>query len=416
MSMCNLPKLSVVLSHPIQYYSPWFRHISAHGGIDLTVFYLWDFGIQARYDPQFEQAIQWDIPLLDGYRSVFVPNRSRHPGTDRFNGLDNPELVASLVAARPDAILMFGYAFRSHLRVMLSPRLAKVPLLLRGDSHDLARTRGWKARARRLLRRVLFQRFSAFLAVGSANAEYFRNCGVPRSHIHLVPHCVDNDRFTQQAENAAGQAVAWREQLGIAANATVILFAGKFETKKRPLDLLRAFLEIKMVDGAPEVARAVLLFVGAGALEPDLRRMAGDKIGQSVFFAPFHNQSRMPMVYATGDVLVLPSCGEGETWGLAVNEAMNMGLPCIVSSHVGCAADLISEGQTGWVFPAGDIDALAGVLRSALQAGPEALRRMGALARAHVQTYSYEAATIALRSLLVPHCVDSSRPTSLGDV
>lgn len=416
MTSPGMPKLAVVLSHPIQYYSPWFRHISAHGGIDLTVFYLWDFGIQARYDPQFEQDIQWDIPLLDGYRSVFVPNRSGCPGTDRFDGLDNPKLVACLAAVRPDAILLFGYAYRSHLRVLLSPRLARIPLLLRGDSHDLARTPGWKARTRRLLRRVLFRRFSAFLAVGSANAEYFRNCGVPESRIHFVPHCVDNDRFTHAAAGAAEDAVAWRQQLGIAASATVILFAGKFETKKRPLDLLRAFLEIQEADSDPEVARAVLLFVGAGALEGVLQRMAGDQIGRRVFFAPFQNQTRMPMVYAAGDMLVLPSSGEGETWGLAVNEAMNLGLPCIVSTHVGCALDLVREGETGWVFAAGSVDALAAALQRALKAGPEARRRLGASACRHVQAYSYEAATLALRRVLEPLPMpDPSHPTTPRD-
>lgn len=397
MNLPRLPKLAVVLSHPTQYYSPWFRHVSTRGDIDLMVYHLWDFGVQARYDRQFQQAFQWDIPLLEGYRSVFVDNESHDPGTHRFGGLDNPGLVRLLDAGDPDAILLFGYAYLSHLRVILSPRLARIPLLLRGDSHDLARPPGWKTSVARLLRRVLFRRFAGFLAVGRANGEYFRNCGVPPSRIHFVPHCVDNERFRAAAVDAAREAADWRVELGIPRGAAVILFAGKFESKKRPLDLLAAFIKSQ---ADHRIGDAVLLFVGGGELESDLRRVAGDRTGQSIFFAPFQNQTQMPKVYLTGDLLVLPSFGEGETWGLAVNEAMNLGLPCVVSTHVGCGPDLVRQGDTGWVFQAGDVDALAAALSHAVDVGPECLAAMGDRARRHVEAYSYDAATTALLDAL----------------
>jgi glycosyltransferase involved in cell wall biosynthesis len=77
-------------------------------------------------------------------------------------------------------------------------------------------------------------------------------------------------------------------------------------------------------------------------------------------FPGFKNQSELPAYYAAADVLVLPS--ESETWGLVVNEAMACGLPAIVSDAVGCAPDLIEEGKTGFTYPVGDVDALAGRL------------------------------------------------------
>lgn len=393
------PRLAVVLSHPTQYYSPWFRRIAALGAIDLHVYYLWDFGVQARHDRDFGQALQWDIPLMDGYVSEFVPNRSHDPGTHHIGGLDNPALVERLAAGRPDAILLFGYAYRSQLRAMLSPRLARTPMLLRGDSHDLARPRGWKSLAGRLARRLLFRRFSRVLAVGKANADYYRHNGVHEDRIRFVPHCVDNERFRAAAPEATAQAAAWRRELGIDAQATVVLFAGKFEDKKRPLDLLAAFLRI-VQDGSPAGDGAVLLFVGSGVLEDALRRLAGDALGRRVFITPFRNQSAMPTAYACADLLVLPSYGNGETWGLAVNEAMNLARPCLVSSHVGCGPDLVEEGETGWIFEAGNVDALQAALLRALAAGPEARARMGRQAQARVASYSFDAAATALRDTL----------------
>jgi glycosyltransferase involved in cell wall biosynthesis len=413
MAVSSRPKVAVVLSHPTQYYAPWFRHLAQTGAIDIKVYYLWDFGVQDRFDPDFGQSLVWDIPLLDGYEWTMVPNRSLHPGTNRFSGLDNPGLISMLAIDGPDVILLFGYAHRTHVRLLMSSRLRSTPILLRGDSHDIARLRNFRQRMAGVLRRLLFRRIDAALAVGAANRQYFLGAGIPASRIHFVPHCVDNDRFSDATAEAGDQARAWREELGIAQDAVVILFAGKFEDKKRPVDLLEAFCTIQPESGT-EPPGAVLLLVGAGALNEVLRSRAGDRLGRSVIMAPFQNQSRMPMVYASADALVLPSHGNGETWGLVVNEAMNMGLPCVVSSHVGSAQDLVLPGETGWVFRAGDHEALADALRSVIACGKDELRRLGDAARRRVQSrYSYQVATRGLLDA-VASVTTPSRPIGLG--
>lgn len=384
-------RLAIVVSHPIQYHSPWFRLLAQEPGLQIRVFYLWNFGVTAQIDPGFGHAVTWDLPLLEGYDHAFVPNVSRSPGTHHFLGLDNPELVPALDAWKPDAILLFGYAYLSHLRVVLSPKLRHVPLLFRGDSHDLGRSRGLRSAASRLLRRAVFRRFSAFLAVGKAHAAYLRSSGVEADRIHWAPHCVDNAWFHSQAGEAEVAAAAWRESLGMSEGSPTVLFVGKFEDRKRPMDLLEAFLQVEKT--FPD---ASLLFVGSGAWEEQLQTRAGRLVGIKVFFAPFQNQSRMPIVYASGDVLVLPSMSE--TWGLVVNEAMNLGLPAIVSSRVGCAPDLVSPGATGWIHEPGDVHGLAECLASFLSMDEASRRRMGQAARAAVQTHDYASAT---RSLLV---------------
>lgn len=391
-------RLAIVISHPIQYYAPWFQHLAQQSGLEIRVFYLWDFGVTAQMDRGFGHALQWDIPLLDGYAAEFVPNRSHDPGTHHFRGLDNPELAPRLADWMPDAILLFGYASWSHLRVILSRRLAGIPLLFRGDSHDLGRPHGLQTFLGRQVRRLLFRRFAAFLAVGKANAAYFRNSGVPERCIHVVPHCVDNDRFQSAASQAAREALAWQSDLGIPEGARVVLFAGKLEPQKRPLDLLAAFSQARTALGPTDGPGPVLLFVGSGEQEPELRRRAGAEAGRTVFFAPFQNQSQMPKVYATGDLLVLPSLSE--TWGLAVNEAMNLGRPVIVSSTVGCGPDLIQPGRTGWTHEAANVPDLARVLGKAFALDGSTLRHMGSLALAAVSEYSYASATAGLCAAL----------------
>lgn len=381
-------RLAIVTTHPVQYYAPWFRYLAANSGLDLRVYYLWNFGVSDQMDPKFGVSVKWDIPLLEGYPHEFVPNKSRRPGTDRFWGIDNPTLSRRLADFEPNATLCIGYNYATFARLLFSrPRS---PLILRGDSHRLVPRTGWKSWIKRSALARVFKRFSAFLYVGQANREYYQVHGVPDKKLFFCPHTVDNARFQGERIQAEAAAVAWRRELGIPENHHVILFAGKFEPKKRPLDLLEAFRRSSL-------EQTSLLFVGSGPLENELRRSATGV--QNTFFAPFQNQTLMPRTYAAANLIVLPSYGPGETWGLCVNEAMCLGRPVIVSSHVGCARDLVKPGVTGLIFEAGRVDALTACLQTALS-DPNELSKWGNAAASHVQSYSYEQATAGLLTCL----------------
>lgn len=383
--------LAVITSHPIQYYAPWFRYLQANSGLTLRVFYLLDSTVTNQADQQFKGAMKWDIPLLEGYDYEFVPNVSRKPGTGHFWGLQNPALIQQVNAFQPDAALMMNYNYASLYRFLAS--WSNTPLLFRGDSHRLIPEIGLKANLKRQWITQIYRRFAACLYVGKANRDYFRYHGVQENRLFFSPHAIDNDRFVGQAETAALEAVQWKKDLGIPLNHQVILFAGKFIAKKRPLDLLQAFLKA-------DLSHVSLLFVGAGELEDDLRRQAQLSRHPHIYFAPFQNQSAMPRTYATGDVMVLPSYGPSETWGLAVNEAFCLGVPVIVSDHVGCASDLVIPEKTGLIFPAGDVDALGRSLQTALSEGGRQLKLWGQNGQHHISHYSYRYATEGLLSAL----------------
>jgi glycosyltransferase involved in cell wall biosynthesis len=124
----------------------------------------------------------------------------------------------------------------------------------------------------------------------------------------------------------------------------VLLYAGKFEEGKQPLPLMKAILEY------PD-PRLVLVMVGDGQLGPQVREMANQH-PQCFRVVPFQNQSRMPVVYRLGDLVVLPSMGE--TWGLTANEAMACGRAVILSDRVGCHPDVIRIEESGKVFAVND--------------------------------------------------------------
>ena len=112
-------KIAIVTSHPIQYNAPWFRLLAASGRIRPKVFYTWgEAGHGSKYDPDFKREIEWNIPLLEGYDYTFVKNIAKVPGSHHFKGLINPTLNDEIMQWQPDAVLVFGWNFHSHLRCL----------------------------------------------------------------------------------------------------------------------------------------------------------------------------------------------------------------------------------------------------------------------------------------------------------
>jgi len=340
-------RLAIVVSHPIQYYVPLYQRLAARDDVQIKVFYTWHAGEQPVFDRGFDQAVSWDLPMTQGYDHVAVPNTSSDPGTHHFLGLRNPALVSMVMEWKPDAVHVTGWAWLSHLLCLRRFRALGVPVLFRGDSHLLdSQGPPWRSAAKRLLLRKVFSWPSAFLYTGRANRQYFEAFGVPGSKLYHCPHSIDVARFAEPAADLEAQARRWRDDLGIEAAQVVLLFAGKLEPKKQPLELMEA---------VRANTRYVLVLAGSGELAPEVTALAATAPARFRLL-PFQNQSRMPVVYRVGDVFMLPSV-QGETWGLAVNEAIACGRPVVVSDRVGCALDVVDT-NCGRTFAAGDVSAM----------------------------------------------------------
>ena len=384
-------RLAIVSTHPIQYYAPIFQLLARSEALCVKVFYTWSQVAEGSVaDPGFGRAITWDIPLLQDYEFEFVPNVSSRPGTDHFWGLRNPSLTREVESWKPDAVLVLVWNNAAHLAAMRHFK-GRIPVFFRGDSTLLDRSSGWRAAARRVVLSWVYRHIDVALAVGSNNRDYFRWCGVSTERIAFAPHAVDAKRFSADGVEHDAQAARWRSELDIPSAARTLLYAGKLVTKKDPLLLLEAFIRAS--------APGHLVFVGEGALEPELRARASGRT--DVHFLPFQNQQAMPAVYRLGDVFVLPSRGPGETWGLALNEAMASRRPVIASTKVGGARDLINPEINGWVFEAGDLQKLTAVVGRALTRDTTTLSEMGAAARRESTNWSVEAAARGIESAVL---------------
>jgi glycosyltransferase involved in cell wall biosynthesis len=252
-----------------------------------------------------------------------------------------------------------------------------VPALLRDDATLLRRRALWRRLVKAVALPVLF-RFVHGLGTGKESRRWFERYGVRGQRLFQARHSVDNAFFRQHAAALAGEREAVRRSFGLPPDQPVVLLCGKLIPVKDPLLLLRAFADVR------RRAPCSLLYAGDGPLRAEVEAAADRERIPDVRFTGFLNQSELPRAYAAADVLVL--CSERETWGLVVNEAMNFGLPVIVSDRVGCAADLVVDGENGRVVPTGCARSLAAALHE-LVVDPARRRRWGARSREIVDAY-----------------------------
>ncbi len=287
----------------------------------------------------------WDIPLTEGYDFELVPNVSKQPGSSHFFGIRTPDLVARVQNWKPDAVHITGYAYASHLNAVRSFHRDGIPVLFRGDSHLLDQRPGPRWWLKKALLHQIYRWVTACLYVGQNNYQYYAKIGVPKEKLLYCPHCIEVDRFAEPNQNFEDQAAQWRRDLKIPDFVKVVVYAGKFEERKQPVQLMRTIRLMARDD-------LVLAIVGNGPLEQHVMEIAQDR-PEMFRVLPFQNQTTMPVVYRLADVFVLPSAF-GETWGLALNESLACGRRVLASDRVGGAVDLVTSQREGAIFKSGD--------------------------------------------------------------
>jgi len=371
-------RILVLASHPVQYMSPLLRRMAQHPALDLHVAYCSLRGAEAGHDPEFGANVQWDVPLLDGYEWTYAPNRGS--GGDGFWGLRNPRVWKIIREGKFDALLCFtGYLRATFWIAWLAAKFSRTAFLFGTDATVLTpRSAGsWKVALKKILWPRLFALADQVLVPSSASRDLLLSLGLAAECITLTPYVVDNAWWVAQSAQADRDST--RAAWGVSPHDSVILFCAKLRPWKRPADLLEAFAKANL-------PRALLVVVGEGPLRPQLEKQAATlNLASRVRFLGFVNQSKLPAVYTAADLLVLPS--DYEPFAVVVNEAMLCGCAVVASDHVGAVRDLIAHGRTGFVYPCGDVSALAAVLREAVLA-PGRLAELRRAARARIETWS----------------------------
>jgi len=379
-----MKRLAIVTTHPIQYNAPLFKLLSERKNIEVKVFYTWEKGAE-HFDQGFGRSFQWDIPLLEGYEYSFVSNNGNMG--KGFWDVKNPNLIQSIKEWQPQAVLVYGWNYWSHLQVLRHFK-GKIKVLFRGDSTLIGEKKGMKKLLRKWILKWIYSYVDYALYVGTNNKAYFQQHGLKEKQLIFVPHAIDNDRFSTENRAQTEYRENLMQSMRLKDDTNSILFAGKFQKKKNVALLLEAFKQLKLPSWK-------LILVGNGEDEEQLKQASAGH--EDIYFLPFQNQMMIPAVYRLGKIFCLPSQGPEETWGLAVNEAMASGRAVIVSDEVGCAVDLVEDGVNGYIFQSGN---LGDLMDKMTMAAGQDLLRMGNQSKLKIENWRFEVQAKQIEQLL----------------
>lgn len=252
---------------------------------------------------------------------------------------------------------------------IIQSNMKKVPYILTGHGGDVSSLNNWPISV--LKRRAL--KFSKHTTVVSENLYEIVQNIYPCPEMSIIPMGCDTSSFNNnlRIENYFGQN-----------NKKVVLFVGRLAEKKGCLYLIKAMREVK---------DAILVIVGKGNLEDELRVEAKD-IQDKVVFLGAKTHKELPRIYASADVFVAPSItakdGDKEGFGLVILEAMASGIP-VIASNSGGIIDIVQNGVNGLLVEEKDVNGISSQINTILNE-PQLRKQLVNNAFNTVKEFSYE--------------------------
>jgi glycosyltransferase involved in cell wall biosynthesis len=376
-------RLAIFVTHPVQYHVPIWRGLACTPGLEVEVFYFSDHSVRGGLDTGFGRNVSWDVPMLEGYSHTFVSRDADLSRPDEVT-LVEPEIL--LGDGGFTHVLIHGYTHGFEKQVLEAASKLGLRSIVRGEFADAGRNRNiLKRTARDIYLRRFYARTDALCYVGTEARRHLSRFVSDESRLFFSPYSVDTELFERQ--KAMFEPGSSRRASGVAEDSFVFLFSGKLIPRKEPLLLIEALGRL------PREMNVELLVVGDGPLKDAVVDRGNAVLGSRFHFRGFVNQRNLGGCFRASNALVLPS--NYEAWGLVANEAMQFGLPVVLSDRVNSHEDLVVPSRTGYVFRSGDVNSLAEAL-SLLCSDPAKAATMGAKAAEHVQRFSTTAAVRGL--------------------
>jgi glycosyltransferase involved in cell wall biosynthesis len=300
-------------------------------------------------------------------RSIGIPTESL--GMRR--GFADPRGLVRLVrlvrAWRPD--VLHSHMVHANIMARALRLFVRVPAMV-STIHNIYEGGRLRMAAYRLTNRLVDQ----MTIVSQAAADRFVTEGiVPKELLRVIPNGVDTDRFRNVPASARE---SWRRSLGVEQE-FVWLAIGRFEIAKDYPNMLRGFVRVR-----ERHLGAVLLLVGQGSLQGETEALAqAPGLGGAVRFLGVRHD--IPELMSAADGYVLSSAWEGMP--MVLLEAAAAGLP-IVATMVGGNHEVVSDGESGFLVPPRDHDALGSAMLRLMGLSAAQRRAMGERGREHVRT------------------------------
>ncbi|MFC2141355.1 glycosyltransferase family 4 protein [Acidobacteriota bacterium] len=279
-----------------------------------------------------------------------------------YNGL-----VKLIKQENPNIVITIGFSFSTMILWMRSWFRKTKYIIWSGAIYNSHNPDSF---LRRIQRKILIRRASAFIAYGKLAKDYLVSLGAPGNKTYIAINTVDTDYFG--AETALKEIKCDNNP-----DPKILLFVGYFIERKR-IDLLLHLVKnlllkrkdflLKLVGDGPDLSRMKELAITMG-------------VEDAVVFDGYKQKNELPDYFAQSDCFLFPT--EHDIWGLVLVEAMAAGIPCISSIKAGATNDIIINGFNGFALDFTDTTTVAEKVNYILD-NPSAAKKLGQNAAAYI--------------------------------
>ena len=270
-----------------------------------------------------------------------------------------------------DAYVVCGYSSPTMMLAIAYLRINRIPFYMEVDGGLIRENSGPKY----WFKKLLVSQATAWISSGKHTTKYLVHYGAKENAVCHYPFTSLWKRELLDEIPSVEEKQILRRKLEMSEE-KIVLYVGRYDPKKGMDDLLHVVPELKHDTG--------VYFVGGEPKEEHLAFCRENQIANA-HFVGFKRKQELADYYKAADVLVLPT--KSDVWGLVINEAMAFGLPVITTDQCVAGLELVENGETGYIVPVDDIQALSWRINDILSGDCAA---MGAKALEKVRPYTIE--------------------------
>uniref|UniRef100_B8HV95 Glycosyl transferase group 1 n=1 Tax=Cyanothece sp. (strain PCC 7425 / ATCC 29141) TaxID=395961 RepID=B8HV95_CYAP4 len=324
----------------------------------------------------FEATLQVEVV---GQFRVLEINRGGSGYGDNFTYL-SPRIIWHLLKSRPQVIFSSSFGIWTIIALILKPFLwSRVIIAYEGSSPGVDYR---KSALRLFIRRLMVSLANAYITNSQAGRDYLINVlNACPQRVFLQPYEIPDARTLPGSSQIEANFSAFLRP--------IFLFVGHVVPRKGLSLLLEACSTLQ----ARGYTNFTLLVVGDGSQQDELQSFCQIQgLNDRVHWIGRVSYDQIGSYFENADVFVFPTLED--TWGVVTLEAMLLGKPILCSSGAG-TAELVVEGENGYVFPPDDVQQLADLMQKFID-HPELISAMGERSQQIMAQYTPQAAAACL--------------------
>lgn len=311
----------------------------------------------------------------------------------------NKDIIANVMVYKPDLIICAGsYQMPTVIKLALKKKKYNYKILFWSESNLLKKDYlgGVKKQLREWVRKYVYKRFDGFLYAGKASKIFIEKYAKVNTKYFFLPNLVNQELFKVAKNLSQEKKNELIKEHNLDINKKIFITPARLTYEKGMLNFLEIFKKSEHVE------KATLLLIGAGVLKEKIEVFIENNPSMDIRLLGLKTQKEVVELYGIADFFLLPSIIDPNP--LTCIESLWVGLPLLISNHVGNIYEVLKEGENGYYIDYSNEEFSLQAIEKAINSDKEWMNRASSLSKSiALGTYEPLSQTIRLLNELVDY-------------